>query len=159
MKGELCATLTCLVVGFCVSGCGGAASVNVGKVRGKVTLEGQPLGDALVTFTPVQEGGSSALGKTDVDGSYRLSYANGIEGAEIGENRVSISTYDQGNPDGDPPRPKVLEKIPLKYNIRTELVREVKSGENSIDFDLQTDGPVIADPATIPDRPSSSCAD
>jgi hypothetical protein len=135
--------------GLVVSGCGTSQPSNVGKVSGKVTLEGQPLADALVTFSPVKQGGSSAIGKTDAGGQYSLSYAQGIEGAEVGENRVSISTFDEGDPGGDPPRPQVLEKVPLKYNLRTELVRDVKAEGNTFDFDLKSDGPVIPDPNAI----------
>jgi hypothetical protein len=144
----ICAGIAC--------GCGSSQPQNVGKVSGKVTLEGQPLAGAVVTFSPVTAGGSSALGRTDDSGQFSLSYAQGIEGAEIGENRVSISTYDEGDPDGDPPRPKVLEKVPLKYNVRTELVRDVKPEDNTFDFELHSDGPVIADPGAIPDQPTSS---
>jgi hypothetical protein len=138
-------------------GCETASPDNVGKVSGKVTLEGQPLPDATVKFSPIREGGSSALGRTDADGKYSLNYASGIEGAEIGENRVSISTYNAGDPDGEPPQPKVLEKVPMKYNIRSELTREVNAGDNPIDFDLKTDGPIIADPSKISDRSSDGC--
>jgi hypothetical protein len=138
-----------------IAGCGTSQPTNVGKVSGKVTLEGQPLPDAVVTFSPVKEGGSAALGRTDSSGRYSLSYAQGVEGAEVGENRVSISTFDEGDPGGDPPRPKVLEKVPLKYNVRSELVRDVKPEDNTIDFELKSDGPVIADPNLIADRPSA----
>lgn len=139
-------------------GCGSRTPDNVGKVSGRVTLEGQPLPEALVKFTPVKEGGSSALGRTDANGKYTLSYASGIAGAEVGENRVAISTYNAGNPDGDPPRAKVLEKVPVKYNIRSDLIREVKAGENTpINFELKADGPIIADPSQIADGSSSGC--
>jgi hypothetical protein len=137
-----------------IFGCSDAPPANVGRVAGLVTLEGQPLPDATVRFMPVKEGGSSAIGRTDAEGKYTLGYSSGVDGAEIGENRVSISTYDPGNPDGDPPRPKVLEKVPVKYNIQSDLIREVKAGENPLDFDLKADGPIIADPSQISDGSS-----
>lgn len=128
-------------------GCESSQPSNVGRVSGKITLEGQPLPDALVKFSPVKPGGSSALGKTDSDGNYKLSYASGIEGAEIGENRVSISTYAEGDPDGDPPQPRVPEKVPLKYNDQTELTADVKAGDNQFDFPLKNDGPIRPEPS------------
>jgi len=131
------------------AGCGTKGPDNVGRVSGKVTLEGQPLPDALVTFAPVNQGGSTALGKTDAGGHYKLNYSPGVDGAEIGENRVSISTYDEGAPDSDPPRPKVLEKVPFKYNVRTELVRDVKKEDNTFDFELKNDGPIVPDPSVL----------
>lgn len=147
-----------LLLAAALAGCGAKTPDNVGQVSGKVTLEGQPLPDALVTFAPVKPGGSTAAGKTDAGGNYQLHYSSGVEGAEIGENRVAISTYDEGSPDIEPPRPKVPEKVPLKYNIRSELVRDVKQDANTFDFDLKTDGPVIADPSTIGEG-SSSCSE
>jgi hypothetical protein len=139
------------------AGCGSSQPSNVGHVSGKVSLEGQPLADAVVTFSPVKDGGSSALGRTDSSGNYELSYASGVEGAELGENRVSVSTFDEGDPDGDPPRPKVLEKVPVKYNAQTELIREVRAGNNQFDLELKTDGPIIADPSQIAEQSSDGC--
>jgi len=107
-----------------------------------VTLAGEPLPNALVTFAPVTQGGSTALGKTNADGSYTLNYAQGIDGAEIGQNRVLIHTYDAGNPDSEPPRPAVPEKVPARYNSQTELKVEVKAGSNTFDFPLES-GPVV----------------
>jgi hypothetical protein len=140
-----------------LGGCGEDAPENVGRVSGKVTLDGQPLPGALVTFSPVKSGGAAALGKSDGEGQYSLYYTSGIEGAEIGENRVSVSTFNEGDPDDDPPRAKVLEKVPLKYNARTELVREVKAGDNTIDLDLKSDGPIIPDPNLVRDQSSCGC--
>ncbi|MCI0360415.1 MAG: DUF4198 domain-containing protein [Planctomycetaceae bacterium] len=125
-----------------VAGCGASAPANVGRVSGQVTLAGQPLPDALVTFIPVKQGGSTALGKTDASGNYTLNYASGIDGAEIGPNRVSITTYAPANPDSDPPRAGVPEKVPAKYNLKTELTADVKAGNNTIDFSLEA-GPVV----------------
>jgi len=156
MKNWLLAASHCVAIAL--AGCGGSAQPeNVGRVSGKVTLDGQPLSGAMVTFSPAKPGGSSALSQTDTDGHYKLGYAAGIEGAEIGENRVSVSTYDPGDPDGDPPRPKVLEKVPLKYNVNSELIREVKAGDNTIDLELKNDGPVVPDPELTGDRSSADC--
>ncbi len=124
------------------AGCHEAAPANVGQVSGRVTLAGEPLPDALVTFAPVKEGGTTALGRTKADGTYALSYAGEISGAEIGENRVLISTHNSGDPDGDPPRAAVPEKVPAKYNNQTELKVEVKAGSNTFDFPLEA-GPVV----------------
>jgi hypothetical protein len=135
-----CRTFPLGLMGALLLGCGGPD--NVGGVSGKVTLDGQPLPDARVTFSPTKEGGSSALGKTDSSGYYSLKYNAGYSGAELGENQVTISTYDAGNPDADPPQPAVPEKVPVKYNAKTELKVEVKPGSNTFDFPLEA-GPVV----------------
>jgi hypothetical protein len=131
-----------LLAAFLTAGCSQQLPTDVGKVTGKVTLDGQPLADAVVTFTPLASGGATAIGKTAADGSYSLTYSSGVSGAQIGENRVHISTLDAGNPDSDPPRAAVPEKVPLKYNTRTELKVEVKPGDNVLDFPLKP-GPVV----------------
>jgi hypothetical protein len=132
-----------LLIVFAVAGCSSQSlPENVGQVTGKVTLAGEPLADALVTFAPVAQGGTTSLGRTDANGVYKLNYARDVDGAQIGENRVLISTYSAGNPEGDPPRPAVPEKVPAKYNTNTELKADVKSGSNTIDFSLEA-GPVV----------------
>src|SRR5215475_6378238 len=69
------------------AGCGGSKA-DVAPVHGRVTLDGQPLPDASVTFH--SEGHSSSGGKTDKDGNYELVYKRGMMGAPIGTNTVSI---------------------------------------------------------------------
>jgi hypothetical protein len=151
MRSELWIVAAAATAALAHCGCESSQPSHVGRVSGKITLEGQPLPDAVVKFSPVKEGGSSALGKTDAEGNYKLNYAAGIDGAEIGKNVVTISTYDEGDPDGDPPRPKMPEKVPLKYNDQTELTAEVKAGDNTLDFPLKNDGPIRPEP------PPSSC--
>src|SRR5207249_10048084 len=91
------------------------------RVTGKVTIGGQPLAGALVTFTPL-EGGSPSSGRTDETGKYTLFWARvgrrQIEGAQIGENAVKISTYAEAAPTAKPPIAGAPEKEPYKY--RTE---------------------------------------
>jgi hypothetical protein len=129
-----------------LTGCGPDMPDNVSRVSGTVTLEGQPLPGALVTFVPQKQGGSTSLGKTDDVGKYTLSYGGDIQGAEIGSHKVTITTYSSGSPDSDPPLPKVPEKVPLKYNEQTELTADVKAGDNTIDFPLKNDGPIRPEP-------------
>lgn len=126
-----------LVTTFC--GCGGPG--NVGTVTGTVTLDGQPLPDALVTFTPTGEGSPSA-GRTDSNGVYKLMYTREAEGAELGDHTVRITTYSQGNPDGDPPVAATPEKVPSKYNVKTELKVTVTKGSNTHDFPLDGQGEI-----------------
>ena len=120
-----------------VSGCGGA---KVAKVTGKVTLGGQPLSGAMVIFQP-KAGSSPSAGRTDGSGAYSLVFTRKINGAEIGEHDVTISTYQEGDPGGEPPVPQVAEQVPLKYRNRGGLTATVKSGSNVIDFPLEP-GPI-----------------
>jgi len=122
-----------------LSGCGGPA--NVAPVQGTVTLGGKPLPQALVTFVS-QSTGSLSRGRTDDNGQYRLLYSADVEGAEIGPHRVTISTFQSGDADGDPPTPRVPEQVPARYNRASELVAEVAQGSNQVNFELETGGPI-----------------
>jgi hypothetical protein len=122
-----------LLASMLAAGCGGG---DYSSVKGKVTLDGQPLPDALVRFSPVNPG-SPSYGRTDADGQYELIYTRDAKGAEVGEHVVSITTAKPGDPDGDPPTEDVPEKLPAKYHAQSELKREVMPGRNVIDFDLQ----------------------
>jgi len=115
------------------------------SVTGRVTLGGQPLAGARIGFAPV-EGGSPAVGQTDTNGNYKLIWGRSgsriIEGAQIGENTVSISTFDEGAPSAKPPRPEVPEKVPYKYRtLEGAQKATVKKGSNVFNFDLEP-GPV-----------------
>ena len=123
-----------------IAGCGGAD--NVGQVSGKVTLGGEPLAGAIVKFQPTA-GGSPSAAIVDGSGNYKLGYTEGVQGAEIGSHKVIISTFSAGNPDAEPPKPPVAEKVPSKYNAKSELTADVKAGSNTIDFPLEPGGEIV----------------
>jgi hypothetical protein len=134
-----------LVLGLVVVlalGCGGST---VAPVSGKVTLDGKPVANVDVTFSPVAasgtiEAGMSATGKTNENGEYTLKATNGKTGAQVGMNRVSIVSLAAQVGEGDqrPPRGgwKLQNKIPAKYNEKSELTFDVKPGTNTADFPL-----------------------
>ncbi|HEV3236940.1 MAG TPA: hypothetical protein VGZ25_08120 [Gemmataceae bacterium] len=70
------------------AGCGGSG--NVTKVEGIVTLDGKPLPGATVSFVPVKEGGKPAFGRTDNDGTFRLTTFRTDDGAQPGEYQVVV---------------------------------------------------------------------
>src|SRR6476660_4467777 len=74
-------------------GCGSRS--DLASVRGKVTLDGQPLPGAFIVFAPTTKG-TSSRGKTDSVGSYEMMFTDQEKGAWIGENLVRINTGDVG---------------------------------------------------------------
>jgi hypothetical protein len=129
---------------FPLAGCSSRPKNVARSVTGKVTVGGQPLAGARIVFTPNAEGSSPAMGKTDDQGNYKLSWSRGIDGAQIGENTVTISTLVEGPPSTNPPKPEVPEKVPFKYRENPPTA-EVKRGSNVIDFDLEA-GPTEPPP-------------
>ncbi|MEZ6138570.1 MAG: carboxypeptidase-like regulatory domain-containing protein [Pirellulaceae bacterium] len=72
-----------------LAGCGDALPSPV-PVSGKVTLGGQPVEGATVTFLS-STGGRSASGKTGADGSFQLTTINTNDGARPGDYAVTIA--------------------------------------------------------------------
>lgn len=121
-------------------GCGGEQGL--GKVEGVVKLDGKPLPDASVEFTPADGKGLTSYGRTDQNGAYYMMATRSDYGAALGKNKVRISTYEITDTDGK--RTVIQEKVPIKYNQSTELEADVQSGSNSLDFDLKTEGSKVA---------------
>jgi len=122
------------------SGCGGG---DLGAVSGTVTLDGQPLSGAQVTFMP-DEGGGPSFGETDSSGKYVLQHNSGERGAVFGKHSVSIEMIedeeeydaagmDEGTVGARRDKPKVL---PARYNEESELTADVEKGDNTVDFPL-----------------------
>jgi hypothetical protein len=111
------------------AGCGGTHQ-DVAPVHGRVTLDGQPLPHAGVEFRA--PGKPLSGGFTDQDGNYDLIFKRGVKGAPIGINRVTILEDTQMTH-----RP---QRVPPRYNEKSELQRDVKPADNVLDFDLTTDG-------------------
>lgn len=121
---------------FIAVGCSGATddTPELGTVSGTVKLDGNPVPQATVTFSP-EEGGRPSSGPTDDQGFYELQYSLNNPGAVPGKHQVRISTATTvTNEAGEDV--EVPESIPAKYNTKTELVEEVKPTSQTIDFDL-----------------------
>jgi hypothetical protein len=115
------------------AGCNKPAHPEVGRVSGVVTLDGQPLPEATVMFQPAE--GRASVATTDSAGKYSMTYLDGVPGAKLGPHTVIIRTEIPGE-DGQPPIAK--EKLPKRYHDQTELTAEVKPGNNTFDFALES---------------------
>src|SRR5690348_3214851 len=80
-------------------------------VSGKVTLNGQPLAHASISFQPiapegVTDPGPGSAGTTDEKGDYTLQATTGQKGALVGKHRVRILLLkpEVGEGDQRPPR-------------------------------------------------------
>jgi len=103
----------------------------LGTVTGTVTLNGEPLANAIVRFIPEakkdENRAAPSQAITDDKGYYRLLYVRDVFGAAVGEHRVEISQRDANG----------REKLPAQYNRQTTLRQAVKSGSQVIDLKLE----------------------
>lgn len=117
-----------VVIG-CV-GCGG----KMGAVTGKVTVDGQPVPNATVTFEDDVKHIRSS-GVTDESGVYTLSTETKNDGAPIGDYKVSVTQAGPADSSETtlPPRlfPASFERIET-----SGLTTTVKSGSNTYDIPL-----------------------
>jgi len=126
---------------------------HTGNVRGLVTMDGNPVSNAVIYFQPTH--GALAQSRLDEDGRYHLVTPGGGHGAAPGTYRVyltSVSADDESGQApiseaellaGKAPPPPVIPKIPpkaVKYYsaAMTDWSCEVKAGLNEFDFEIAT---------------------
>lgn len=117
------------------AGCG-RDGPELGRVTGTVTLDGVPLAGARIEFQPQAEDTSPSYATTDEEGRYELVYGIGQQGAMLGRHAVRITTYANAN-DGNGTVSLIPERVPPRYNSKTELSRDVEAGKNTFDFPLE----------------------
>lgn len=108
-------------------GCSSSGEFGTASASGTVTLNGQPVPDLVVTFTPKPAAGNtnpgkSATGRTDAQGKFTLSTYSMGDGAIVGSHQVAVSL--------DGPNPTPPGKLPDNY------ILEVKSGSNDFEITL-----------------------
>lgn len=112
-----------------VVGCSPRSAVEVAKVSGTVTLDGNPLSDAIILFQPAE--GRPSRGMTAADGRYQLLYTAERAGAMVGTCGVTISTAIEDEEGRFSP-----ERVPKRYFEPGALTVDVKRRSNVLDFDL-----------------------
>jgi hypothetical protein len=126
-----------LVFSCAVVGCGGGGKI--AAVSGRVTLAGQPLAGAVVTFQPMQDpdepaqATSGSVGHTDSDGRFELrQIATDRAGAAVGKHRVSISTA-SADPTTDVQLP-TGERVPPEWRDGSQVFTVPAEGTSQADF-------------------------
>jgi hypothetical protein len=166
MRGFRNSSLAGLLAVCVAMGCSGAEGdagrVDVYETTGKITLDGKPLADAVVTFSPKGEQ-PVAIGRTDSSGNYSLRTYEPDDGAAAGDFTVLVSKPASGGSSSmtleeahaaatsgestSPARshaqaaknaPK--SEVPEKYGVveQSDLTATVTAdGENTFSFDLK----------------------
>jgi hypothetical protein len=110
-----------------LAGCLGPG-YEVAEVKGTVTVDGVSAEGVMLEFTPAPHGDRQpplAYGFTDATGAYSARNRKGVPGAVVGVNRVSISAVEGSR-----------TTVPAGYSGTDAVEREVKTGPNTIDFQL-----------------------
>lgn len=147
--------LFALMIAFtALSGCGPRSLFPTEYVEGIVTLDGKPIENAVVNFTPEIPGeGMPAIGRTLADGGYQLTALSGgrpHKGTMIGKYQVTIILDAR---EREPTQKEIdmmtkgasidipiIHIVPPEYNNSetSGLTAEVVKGKNVFDFDLST---------------------
>lgn len=109
-----------------LAGCGSSITT---ATTGTITLDGNPLPDAEVIFTP-EGGGRPAVAETNAQGDFELIYTIGQLGAPPGKYVVRVRTATTTVNDAGK-EVIVPEKVPAKYNDQSQLVCEVIQGDTN----------------------------
>jgi len=126
-----------------LAGCGSGGT----RVEGTVTLDGAPVDGGSISFHP--EGGEGKPGGTEIKaGKYAI---EGDKGLAPGKYKVVIlwqkKTGKEVPNKSDPgtTMDETKQVIPMRYNSKSELTADIKSGTNSgVNFDLKSGGPIGA---------------
>lgn len=139
---------------ICFSGCGGGADRKpTGKVKGKVTFNGQPVSGGTITFSPASrpaegkgnEPGKAGSGTVGSDGTFTITTYTPNDGAVVGKHTVTYfppSTAEEpgaGHSDetaaaNAPPASPFAGLVPKTPEV------EIKAGENTLDIELVKKG-------------------
>jgi hypothetical protein len=120
-----------LVLLLALVGCGGEQ-----MVTGTVNVDGKPLPEGSITFTPV-DGKTSTAGGFIKNGGYSVKVPVGVMRVSINAPKVVGKKKLYNTPDS-PLRDVTAEALPAKYNEKSELKLDVKSGNTQKDFELQS---------------------
>jgi hypothetical protein len=107
-----------------------------GTVAGKVTLAGQPLDDGVIRFAPA-DGQTAAVEAPIANGQFRALVPVGkmrvtVTSSKVVGKRKAYDTPDSRMVD------VVEERVPARYNARSELTLDVTAGEQPHDFELKS---------------------
>ena len=114
-----------------------------GAVHGEVTLDGVPIKEGTIVFTPTGGNKGSVAGGSIQDGQYAIDEPSG---PVVGLNMIAISAFKKtgrkfAEPPPSPPgtmTDETVEAVPPRYNVNSELTSDIVSGDNELNFELES---------------------
>src|SRR5262249_38253762 len=116
----------------CAAGCSSASGK--GSVSGEVTLDGQPLKEGVIRFVPV-DGQSPTADAAVVGGRFKATVPLGEKRVEISAPKVVGKRKMYDTPDS-PAVDDVVELLPPRYNVRSDMTMTVRKGSQEKNFEL-----------------------
>ena len=106
-------------------------------VTGDVTLDGQPLADGVITYVPVDQKTPNVEVKIQ-DGKYTPASRSAVtrSGSTRPSRRRGKDASSTTRP--APPPEAYSERIPERYNAKTELTADIKPGDNKLDWEVKS---------------------
>jgi len=136
------AHLLCVAAAATFIGCGAGGPERV-EVRGKVTLNGQPLDQGTISFIPTGTTQGPTTGAIIENGAYVVP---ADKGAVLGSHLVQITSVQPTGRkiEAGPPEPtgtmvdEVKQVVPAQYNTNSTLTIDIQSGVNeNVDFEIE----------------------
>lgn len=121
-----------------VLGCGGDKIATV-PVSGVITLDGQPLAEASVTFQPLSGDAAApgSHGNTDAQGRFTLRVTvTNQPGAVVGKHQVRISAAPRTG--GDDSQLVAADPVPPRYRDGSETCDVPPKGTDQANFDMKS---------------------
>lgn len=126
-----------LVVALIIVAAGCSKGPAFGELSGQVTIDGQPLTHGTIRFMPV-DGNTATAGASISDGRYDAKVM-------VNSCKVSISapssTPSENSSDPETAKGVIVlpaNLVPPQYNVKTELIVDVKQGKATQDFHLSS---------------------
>ena len=148
MNKSMAILLSLLAFSVFVPGCNDG-KLKTYPVSGVVTMNGEPVDGATVTFSPVKESeGDAAIGKTNEKGEYNLQTANGrVDGGTTPGDYVVLIKKSEAratgkiirDSSGNTSEEKVPQSVlPAQYgSFSSPLKATVEKKKNTFDFTLE----------------------
>jgi hypothetical protein len=136
--------LGCSALGLlCLPGCADSGPPTA-EVSGTVRLDSRLIDEGSIQFIPVEGSRGPSTGGVIQDGKYHIPRKMG---ATVGTNRVELRAFKNARTKiQDPTAPpgvqteERVQAFPPEFNDRSTVVREIRAGSNTIDFDVETKG-------------------
>jgi hypothetical protein len=137
-----------------LAGCGGSS-----RIEGTVTFDGQPVDGGGIVFIGSGTQGEKASGRIE-GGKYSLEakLPSGSYKVEIRWLKPTGKSIPNKS-DAGTSTEETKEVIPMEYNSQSKLTADIKSGQNTFNFDLKSGGAVDTRPSGAPPVRSKAVGD